>query len=32
MSIFIDSSIVSEIEKYHKMGIIRGLQPIQLYV
>ena len=25
MSIFIDSSIISEIEKYHKMGIIRGV-------
>ena len=25
MSIFIDSSIMSEIEKYHKMGIIRGV-------
>lgn len=25
MSIFIDSSIVSEIEKYHEMGIIRGV-------
>lgn len=25
MAIFIDSSIISEIEKYHKMGIIRGV-------
>lgn len=25
MSIFIDSSIISEIEKYHRMGIIRGV-------
>lgn len=25
MPIFIDSSIISEIEKYHKMGIIRGV-------
>lgn len=25
MSIFIDSSIISEIEKYHNMGIIRGV-------
>lgn len=25
MSIFIDSSIISEIEKYHKMGILRGV-------
>lgn len=25
MSIFIDSSVLSEIEKYHRMGIIRGV-------
>jgi transaldolase len=25
MPIFIDSSVISEIEKYHKMGIIRGV-------
>lgn len=25
MTIFLDSSIISEIEKYHKMGIIRGV-------
>ena len=25
MSIFIDSSVLSEIQKYHKLGIIRGV-------